>query len=175
MELAVLFDEFSESCVSPVFTVRPGEVVVLSAYGLRERNAEIAEIGSLTPGGTVDSSRIRKVIVPPEMVVVERLRFDLSLMPSGDACCGADFVVGQLTHAACVAQCGMWLLSPSQNVGILSLPGTYRLRAVPESAVGCFYVDAMRAPAEKMTHIPDDLWFGKVTAPGATISKQFVN
>lgn len=109
------------------------------------------------------------------MVVVERLRFDVTTMPTGDACCGGSFVVGQLTHAACVAQCGMWLLSPSQNVGILSLPGTYRLRVMPPEALGCFYVDAMRAPADKMTHIPKDLWFGEVTAPGSTVTKQYVS
>lgn len=166
MELFVLFDEHSTTPFSPVFVVRPGEAVILTAYGLRSRNYE------LDP--STDTGRIHRVDVPPEMVIVERLRFDLSTLPHGDACCGGTFESGPLTHAAPVAQCGLWMLSPKQNVGILSLPGTYRLRACPEDAVGCFYVDGARLESGKVAHVPKDLWFGEVTAPNATVIKDYI-
>lgn len=40
-----MFDESSTCPLSPIFTVRPGEVVVLSSYGLRERQGQVAGVG----------------------------------------------------------------------------------------------------------------------------------
>jgi hypothetical protein len=136
--LQVLFDPFSTEFISPDFIVRPGEVLVLSAFNM-----------------TKDT-----------LAIVEKLRYGVSTMPQGVPCGGpADLNIGGQLQAEDVTQCGVWALGPCQNVGVLSLPGTYRLRLndAAQAILGEVYIDAMRLLASEMSAVPKELYFGSVS------------
>lgn len=139
-DLMVLFDAQSVSEYSPIFEVRPGEVMLISAFGL-------------TAG---------------QKVIVEKMRMAVSSMPSGSACGGGSFTEGGLIQAEDVTQCGLWALSPCSNLAALGVPGTYRLRLNTEAVagLGTLYVDGLRLQRADAHGIPEDLHFGKMSACG---------
>ena len=56
--------------------------------------------------------------------------------------------------------CGMWGMSPGANMGILTVPGAYRICACEETDAGQFSLIARTVSKEAMANIPTPLIFG---------------
>lgn len=148
-ERIVLFDEGSTYVQSDIFAVLPKKIVVLTAWGF---------------------SATKKVIEPGEpnnitqRAIVEKLAFNGGGYFVGDPDCVCKLntqalVFPDTQYAEDVTGCGVWNLSACWNVGIITLPGVYRLRFNDTGAPGSVIIYADIFNAEDV-YIPPRLIFG---------------
>ncbi|MGF6599800.1 hypothetical protein P3T23_004534 [Paraburkholderia sp. GAS448] len=133
----ILFDSRSASMTSPTFLVRPGKGVVLSAFGLAHSDAGTAQLA-----------------------IIEKVRYEDGIMPHGDVCEDLEPPEATILQNEDVTQCGLWGLSPCQNLGVLTLPGSYRLTLNDAAAIGSVYVEAIEIGADAAALVPQNLFFG---------------
>lgn len=148
MKTLAIFDEKSGSTLSDIFTVAPNEVGILSAYGL------LSKIQNVPPGG---NSAV------PQRAVVQKLAFSGGIFPNGDGSCKADaplYIDPPYSYAEDVVICGPWALTACQNIGVLGVPGSYRLELNDTAAVGQVFILLTRYLKNEVGHIPESLYFG---------------
>lgn len=134
MAAVPLWSELNDTMLSDVFTVPPGWSVVLFASGLSDE-------------------KVRKSAAEfkgPQMACVERLVFKGFIseqVPSCDGQCGPrTFPAEPLASVESfdyVETCAMpWTLEPCRNIGVIGVPGVYRLRLNDATAAGTAQVYA---------------------------------
>ncbi|RQH06634.1 hypothetical protein [Paraburkholderia dinghuensis] len=128
----ILFDARSVSLASPIFFVRPGTGVMLSAFGLMES----------------------------QQAVIEKVRYEDSIMPQGGACEDLEPPMAVVMQAEDVTQGGVWQLNACQNLAVLTVPGSYRLNLNDEAALGLVYIEAIGLDGQAAALIPPSLFFG---------------
>ena len=128
-----LWSDSNSTLLSSVFIVPPGRAVLLFASGLLDERVRTS------------ASQFKG----PQAVCVERVVFgvDAPAVPaSRDGC--ACVVDGSLPSAAMkafeqVQTCSLpWMLEPCRNIGVIGIPGTYRLRLNDATAIGTAQVFA---------------------------------
>lgn len=127
-----LWEPSNVSEVSSLFVVHPGKCVLLAATGLSEYVTQ-TEAGFRAP----------------QMVCVERLLFEFTKAALKPAGCDCDWIFnpsasmakGVMDDTVAVGKC-YWTLSLCDNMGIVGLPGAYRLRLNDPTAVGTVQVYA---------------------------------
>lgn len=143
----VMFDSKTTSQWSDVFRVHQGESVILSAYGLT--------------GEPVDEGPNNYKSC--ESVQVYRISPIVHGIQTGDACSGSD---NQKVPTSLIREqvkgstrCDSWELVCGSPIGVLTLPGYYRLKLSHEHLVGQVYVER---ESIKAVPIPNSLLFGGV-------------
>ena len=128
MHAIPLWDSANDTIFSSAFFVKPGWSAVLFAVGLSEE-------------------KVRKSAAEfkgPQMICVEKLIYDCRWPEPKPACCGicshAREVEGpeaELVAEDYVETCSLpWTLEPCRNLGVIGIPGIYRLRMNDATAVG---------------------------------------
>lgn len=143
----VVFDSKSVSQWSDVFRVHSGESVIVSAYGLSSE--------------AIDEGPNR--FMGCESVAVYRLSPIVHKIPNGDACAGAEVMAEPLPmirqQVKGATRCDGWELVCGSPIGVIALPGYYRLRLSHEHMIGQVYVERESIRA---VPIPNSLIFGGV-------------
>ena len=128
MSATPLWNGSNDTLVSSVFVVPPGWSAVIFAAGLL-------------------SEKVRRSAAEfkgPQQMCVERLVFRCDApkaqAPQCDGCCPYVWDVmptAELKYADLVETCSLpWILEPCRNIGIIGVPGTYRLRLNDATAIG---------------------------------------
>lgn len=148
-----LFSHKSTSATSGVFVVSPGEVAVLSAFHLEGQQRAV-----------VQKVRFVEGFVPTEISCRQVLHdVEINILATED-----------------ITQCGVWALTPCQNLVVLTMPGAYRLvldDGVPKkvvapgtpipvaesTAVGTALIFVDKYPLSHAVHFPRDLILGNVS------------
>lgn len=104
-------------------------------------------------------------------LLIQRVKVDVQAMPSGgpDCCvCKVEAsapMATELSDAECVEQTacgkrGAWAMGYGVNTGVVSVPGSYRLRAMTPGDLDRFTVCAKLITKPAMMNIPRQLIFG---------------
>ena len=124
-----LWSDLNHTLYSSILVVPPGQSVVLFATGLSEE-------------------KVRKSAAEfkgPQMACVEKLIYTYDgpeLVPACDGLCNPWVyemkpMTADLKAVDYVETCSLpWTLEPCRNIGIIGIPGTYRLRLNDATAVG---------------------------------------
>lgn len=123
-----LWDDVNDTLYSSAFYVGPGWSAVLFAAGLSEE-------------------KVRKSAAEfkgPQMACIERLVYECESPEIVSACgvCGQNSyevrpAVAELKALDSVETCSLpWTLEPCRNIGIIGIPGVYRVRLNDATAVG---------------------------------------
>jgi hypothetical protein len=150
MKHVTLFDNMSTDLTTRMFSVHPGQTVMLTAFGFASNQQ------------AYDKSKPRDA----QRAIVEKVAFAGGIFPDGSACEGDDGLLAEIpyTYAEDVTQCGLWNLNACQNLVFLSVPGTYRLRLNDEAALGTLYVEMVKYDRDDgLAYIPHDLYLGEVS------------
>lgn len=142
----ILFDHASTSQESRVFAVFPGRAVVLSGFGFSKKQNVVAE------GKPIQSQK----------AIIMKLSFDGSVFPEGCTCEGElpDLSgIVRYQYVEDVTSCGLWHLSACQNLRILSVPGTYRLRLNDPGAIGNVTVILNEYLNSELGYQPPNMYF----------------
>ena len=122
-----LWGELNDTLWSDVFYVAPGWCAVLFAAGLQQEKAR----------KSADEFK------GPQVVCVERLVFEAGkASPAEPSACGCirEFpaaLSAKLKSAEHVETCSLpWELEPCRNLGVIGIPGAYRLALNDATAVG---------------------------------------
>lgn len=103
---------------------------------------------------------------------IEMVKIDIQKMPSGGPdCCtckvegNASLLPQNLTDAECVSQLscgkrGSWAMGYGVNMGVIAVPGSYRLCPTEPCDLSNVSVCARLISAEGMKNIPSELIFG---------------
>lgn len=124
--LRPLWDKTNTTLYSSIFCVPAGQVCVLFASGLEMNKVR------------TDASEL----VAPQMVCVRRLLHGYDgISPRTDGQCGWIFDISQVRAEKLVDElvltCGCaWQLTACRNIGILGVPGHYRLELNDATAIG---------------------------------------
>lgn len=148
MRYLTLFDEASESEYSKAFTIFPGSIGVLSAFGLANKIDRLPN----EPKNT------------PQMFIVQKLSFSEGGIFSAHCTCDDDSPLGfdpDYEYAEDVTMCGQWNLNACQNMGAVMLPGTYRIRLNDRGALGSVYLSLVRYTQAEAGSVPRKLIFGE--------------
>lgn len=152
-----LFGENSTSIRSQLIMIPINKCMVLKAFGLTSIEGAPAKDDTLKP-------RVKQMVtvlqsaVDPNIDSVRKLEQE----------CGCSNDVVRLPVdivpivETCVRQCGAWVLHENQNVGIIAVPGYYRLIMSDESMPGHIIVTATMLDREYCANLPRDLFFGNV-------------
>lgn len=130
--------------------VIPGSIAVLSAYGMGAK---------LAPAENEPTNVMTKAIV-------QKMAFDGGGIFSNDCNCSSieDIPLSlepDFSFVEDVIQCGLWNLNACQNVGVIILPGTYRLRLDDSAAPGHIYVSLTLYRKDEAGQLPSGLIFGE--------------
>lgn len=145
-----LWEKTNKTLFSSVFNVAPGNVCLLFANDLAawKIRAEASE------------SKV------PQLVCVRRVlhEFDASSAKKKDSTCGWIFDIGEVKANkiadALVRTCGVpWQLSMCKNIGIIGVPGSYRLELNDSTAIGVAQVYAELYTASDFPQQVADLFF----------------
>lgn len=123
-----LWDDANNTLYSSHFFVKPGWSAVLFAANLSEE-------------------KVRKSAAEfkgPQMVCVEKLIYDCKHPEPKDGCCGicshvrdVEAPQAELQAVDYVETCSLpWSLEPCRNLGVIGIPGIYRLRLNDATAIG---------------------------------------
>ena len=129
--LKPLWDQSNTSLFSSIFNVPPGNVCVLFASGLLLQKVR----------STADD------IIGPQVVCIRRLLHDYEGLKATPDVCGWTFNIDNV-HAdkivdMLVQTCGYpWQLTSCRNIGIIGVPGHYRLELNDSTAIGVAQVYA---------------------------------
>ncbi|HDW3986216.1 TPA: hypothetical protein RMT71_003212 [Escherichia coli] len=147
MNYDTLFDDSSTSAYSRAFTVSPGGIAVLSAWGF---SAYVTAISDAMPKNM------------PQLAVIQKMAFDKGIYPNGSACGNDDGLISEpkYSYVEDVTKCGLWALSACNNIAVLSLPGTYRLQLNDDAAVGTVFISLTRYSCQELGHIPESMYLG---------------
>lgn len=149
MRYLTLFDEFSESEYSKAFTIFPGSIGVLSAFGLGKKV-------DLKPNEPRNAQ---------QMFIVQKLVFSEGGIFTGDmCCCDEDVGLGfdpEYMYVEDVVQCCVWNLTACNNLRGLMLPGTYRVRLNDRGGLGNVYLSLVRYNQKESGQVPRGIIFGE--------------
>lgn len=146
MSLYPLWETTNLTRFSSVFNVPSGQCCVLYAADFAEERyrADAAEI------------------VQPQSVCVRKLLFGFSAEDFAPAACGCSMVYDMMPGAKNLVDQvvstsnGSWQLTSCNNIGIIGLPGVYRLELNDATAIGISQVYAEWYKAKEIpTHIKD--------------------
>lgn len=149
--MVVIFDQDSSSLFSKVFTVFPGTYLLISGFGFDKYQGEV-------PEGKPKQT---------QKAIVQKLGFAGGIFPDGMCPCGdkipdLSLVDVPYKYVEDVTQCGLWHISACQNLVLLSVPGSYRLRLNDSSALGNVFVSAERYHKNDVGLLPHALFLGEV-------------
>lgn len=128
MAATPLWDDANNTLYSSHFFVKPGWSAVLFAVNLSEE-------------------KVRKSAAEfkgPQMACVEKLIYDCKHPEPKSGCCGicsgtraVEAPEAELQAVDYVETCSLpWTLEPCRNIGIIGIPGVYRVRLNDATAVG---------------------------------------
>lgn len=146
--MKLLWSPSNNTLYSSVFNVPPGQVCLLFADGLSPQKVRISA----------------EEIVVPQTVCVRKLLFGFEgIKPEADLCgwifnidsVQVDTLVDSLVHT-----CGLpWQLTSCRNIGIVGVPGNYRLELNDTTAIGTVQVYAELFDAKSIPLQVKDLFF----------------
>jgi hypothetical protein len=148
----VLFDQNSTSRVSPVFSVWPGYVSLISLFGMK--NAFTKQDGAL---------------YNTACIVVQKVTVAGAALPQVQDSCGKDLnaVIAGIPRGVVdrfedvMQDCGnAWVINPCNNYAIITIPGFYQLKVADEAQLGEFYVEQITVKAEHAIMYPSGLILG---------------
>lgn len=147
----VLFDANSTSHTSPVFTVWPGYVALISLFGMKNAFTNV--------DGTLYNT---------SCMVVQKVTVAGAALPQITDSCGADLktvIAGvptwQVERFEDVMQgCAPWSLSPCNNFYLLTIPGYYQLQVHEDAVLGEFLVEQVTMPVGDAMLYPSGLILG---------------
>lgn len=124
---SIFFDEHSKSVESPVFVVDPGDVVQLMAFNFVCQRTKVDEGERSVP------------LVAKLQQIIFKETLDRAAKKKSTTSCGSDFIVNnaEITAVDDVQICGNCvMLSASNNILLINVPGAYRLVLNDTTALG---------------------------------------
>lgn len=148
MSMFALWEETNQTVFSSVFNVPVGYCCILYAANLKEhRYRESADVFDY-----------------PQVFCVKRLVHEFKPVDKRNLPCNWIFVTDESLADEVVDQIvttctGSWQLSPCNNIGIIGLPGTYRLELNDPTAIGDAQAYAELVDASKIPMQIKELFF----------------
>ena len=129
---STLFSYVSTEVLSRRFLVRPGQAVLLTAFGI--------------PDAT--------------KLAIKKILTERGTMPDGDACSGPKPTIPTTMLSDNVAVCCNWALTHNRNTMFVTVPGVYQLELDNPEALGSIFVEMMEIPAQDVRNAPAGMVFG---------------